>query len=283
MAEAKSSVDMQHLEMEAMHTENPWNRLEHMLSQESLEQRARDLNEQIIYDPHLRVIRGVRAQLEALYARYEQEGSLSLITEIDAVNTRLHEELQEDNTRLHLLETEQYEATQGIIHASSDDPLVRFSVSPDIDNQPRAIIHPGVPPDDEQHVLTQLQALPFMHEASLGARMLPGTVVVRAEAEPIHIPADELLGAHNLESWAGRGAYNKKDGRPSTAVVLDYASRPTDIPPLEYVVCYIQPNGRRIFMAPSSAHRAAAQKARGAPTIGVREIAFHRLRENLLP
>lgn len=259
--------------------QNPWSQVEALLKPEALAQTIQEIDHTIAHDPKLALVREANEQKEGLYRRYEQTSGPDLIDQITEIDERLHTELQEDASRLYHLGVERFDATRQRVHIAPDHPLADVQLS---DESPQTIIvRPGTRTENPQQALEQLQALPFVNELWLEARILPGVVNVQATSEhPLHIPSAGLIGAHNLASWAGRQTGNLKDGRPSSEVILDYASRTTPLPELEDVACYIQPDGRQLFVSTNSSHRSAAYKAQGAPVIPVKRLAFYRLKEN---
>lgn len=112
---------------------------------------------------------------------------------------------------------------------------------------------------------------------------LPPIEVV-ASKTPIQLPVAAFVSALGLASWAdGRvtdlsgireGFEDKKDGLDSRQVIQDYASRDTDIPPLDWAVASISPDGM-VFFASHSAHRMAAAKLKGQETILVKGLSVY--------
>ena len=101
--------------------------------------------------------------------------------------------------------------------------------------------------------------------------------------EPVQIPVANVVSAGGFDSWQGRGKGGKADknytnsegvhltGRSINAII-DYAKRPTDLPSLEGIVAYVQPNGVTIYEVDVSNHRMAAAIARGQETVAVDNI-----------
>jgi hypothetical protein len=127
-----------------------------------------------------------------------------------------------------------------------------------------------------------------LDEASAGQ---PKLVIMGQE---ISVPTANIVSASDFASWKGRdwdGMGNKsivnRDGqavtKPSFEVIKDYAERPTELPPLEGIHAYIQPNGIVIYKASPSNHRTAAAIARGQETVKMSgEIQVFGLDRNLV-
>ena len=102
------------------------------------------------------------------------------------------------------------------------------------------------------------------------------TVIVESDDNPIEIPTSALVSAIGFSGWQeGRGRGYKgqhilKDGKLSTEVIHDYATRESDIPNID-ATGVILPDGKVVFLAENS-HRAAAAKLRGQSTIKVNRL-----------
>ncbi len=112
------------------------------------------------------------------------------------------------------------------------------------------------------------------------------------------IPLANIVSAGGFDSWAGRGVNGRKDGMDdkdyqkssgeqvigrSIDAIADYALRETEIPPIEGVDAYVQPNGIVIFSVGNSNHRIAAAVARGQEFIEVDGmVSIHKLGQNLV-
>ncbi len=90
-----------------------------------------------------------------------------------------------------------------------------------------------------------------------------------------HIDPAKITGATHFTDWRGRPPENSKDREMySSSVIVDYARRPTALPPLESdALCMvIDKDGQVSYFCATSTHRAAAAKLRGEP------MAFNGLR-----
>jgi hypothetical protein len=97
-------------------------------------------------------------------------------------------------------------------------------------------------------------------------------VEIDAIRQPIRIPLAAIVSAMGFKSWeSGRGEGVAKDGKSSPAVILDYASRTTEIPDVDYAMALVQPDGKVVIMT-EDAHRVAAAKRKGQEFISIRNL-----------
>lgn len=85
---------------------------------------------------------------------------------------------------------------------------------------------------------------------------------------PIYITPDSIVGAQSFEDWRGRSSPTLKqddmgDKKPSTDVIVDYATRGTPLPTVELDLIP-QEDGQLILYA-ENAHRVAAARLRSEP------------------
>lgn len=99
-------------------------------------------------------------------------------------------------------------------------------------------------------------------------------VVIEAQQSPLEFPMAAFISAAGFDSWDGR-RHSLKDGRPSKEVIIDYASRPTDIPPVDEAFALILPNGE-VVLEPVNSHRTAAAKLKGQQTLAVKRVLIGR-------
>ena len=106
-------------------------------------------------------------------------------------------------------------------------------------------------------------------------------IAIDASTQPIEVPLSSIVSAVGFESWEnGRGDLNKKDGKRSREVIQDYASRPTEIPPIEAARAVILPNGEVVIMAENS-HRVAAAKLRNQQSIKIKFLTISRAKDTV--
>lgn len=88
--------------------------------------------------------------------------------------------------------------------------------------------------------------------------------------EIVEWPVDTIVSAESFVSWEeGRGPGVKKGGKSSREVMEDYASRGTDLPPVDFGLrVYLTPSGRMVATTENT-HRVGAAKLKGQKTIGV--------------
>jgi hypothetical protein len=100
-------------------------------------------------------------------------------------------------------------------------------------------------------------------------------IVIDARDEPLEFPLSAIVSAEGFESWeTGRGTSTLKDDKPSPAVIQDYASRSSEIPPVDHATAVILPDGGVAVMS-TNAHRIAAAKLKGQATIKVRNLVVY--------
>ncbi len=97
----------------------------------------------------------------------------------------------------------------------------------------------------------------------------PG-VELKCGDEVIDWPVDSIVAAESFISWEeGRGHDVLKDRKLSRDVMLDYAGRDTEIPPIDFgLTVYLTPSGKMVAMS-ENAHRVGASKIKGQKTIGI--------------
>ncbi len=121
-------------------------------------------------------------------------------------------------------------------------------------------------------------------------------IEAQSEDSPIEIPLDLIVYLEGFDSWLGRGIegsdtkdvggeYSKYyDGKISSLdLIKHYASLPSDLPPVDTIRLFIQPDGT-IFgdNASGDSHRIAAAALRGDTTIKARNITIQCLDENII-
>lgn len=99
-------------------------------------------------------------------------------------------------------------------------------------------------------------------------------VVIEAQENPMEFPVTAFVSAVGFDSWEGR-SYGDKEGRPSREVIADYASRPTEIPPVDEAFAMIQPDGE-VILEPINSHRTAAAKLKGQQSLAVKRVTVAR-------
>lgn len=114
--------------------------------------------------------------------------------------------------------------------------------------------------------------------------------------QPLDVPLDLIAGLPSFDSWLGRGVagstekkvsgpyakyYNRK--APSHELIKHYASLPSELPPVDTVRLFIQPDGT-VFgdNAGSDTHRIAAAVLRGDTTIKANNLTIKCLEENII-
>lgn len=110
--------------------------------------------------------------------------------------------------------------------------------------------------------------------------------IVGDSAHPIEVPTANIVSAESFDSWEeGRGKLSKMsdNGREKTSreVIEDYASRDTDVPPIESVVGYIQPNSLIVYRVKAGSHRAAAAIMRGDEYLATSNLTLVKLDQDL--
>ena len=104
------------------------------------------------------------------------------------------------------------------------------------------------------------------------------------------IPLSLFVSAPTFTSWSGRNdangkGWNSLDGSgvaSSMDVIKHYASLPTELPPLESINIYVQPDGRPFVADSDGSHRTAAAFLRGDTTIKAGSVNFVMLDSNIL-
>ena len=117
-----------------------------------------------------------------------------------------------------------------------------------------------------------------------------GEVYLGYSEEAIKVPLDLTVNAKGFESWLGRSSKDNKQfyirlGRQplsgemkSLDVAKLYAGTPTPLPPVDFMVMYIQPNQKIFFDNGSGdSHRIAAAILRGDKDIETRHVHVYKL------
>jgi hypothetical protein len=134
--------------------------------------------------------------------------------------------------------------------------------------------------DEAQHLVNGIvnsakqEESEFVPEEAFRATIDQGrpSVIIDASSKPIEVPLSSIVSAVGFQSWEnGRGDGIGKDNKSSSETIKDYASRPTEIPPLDNAVALILPNGEVVIMSENS-HRVAAAKLRGQKTIQIKHL-----------
>lgn len=125
---------------------------------------------------------------------------------------------------------------------------------------------------------------------------------IREEALKVDINADDgrlfdvplglLVYAGAFSSWEGRGPNGSSikeydddysnSAKTSHEVIHEYAALSTELPPVDKVEVYVQPDGRIFCSVPRDAHRTAAAMLRGQHTLKAKSLMFIKLDNNVL-
>lgn len=113
--------------------------------------------------------------------------------------------------------------------------------------------------------------------------------------EGIKVPLGLVVNASGFDDWRGRPQGNKKDWKircgekqiggsmSSLNVMMMYAGTPTEIPPVDVMCMYIQPNGKVFFdNAGGDSHRIAAAILRGNEYIETKNLYIYQLNRDYL-
>lgn len=108
---------------------------------------------------------------------------------------------------------------------------------------------------------------------------------ISAGAEhPLEIPLDLLVYAAGFRSWDGAGEVQNVTGlngqdlyngqkQPSIDVMREYASWPTEVPPVHEIIIYVQPDGVMLARnGEGDSHRIGAAMLRGQKTIQAHNV-----------
>jgi hypothetical protein len=115
-----------------------------------------------------------------------------------------------------------------------------------------------------------LRQLPFVKDDDLIKYSAPTRLIIDGKQ---HVPLNAVIGAEGIESWAGRGEKNLKDGKPSIDVIREYAARGKyDGSGWMLDARVVNGSDGKAYLYLSSAHRAAAAKLRGDKSIIVDSV-----------
>jgi hypothetical protein len=132
----------------------------------------------------------------------------------------------------------------------------------------------------------------FMHTDHLAFNRR--SIMVRAadRNKPFRIPLNNIVYAQGFDSWLGRGSRGNKGWSSqygagtmnSLTVIKHYAGLSTEIPPVEHIRLFVQPDGQ-IFGDNGSgdSHRIGAAILRGQGEIEAERVTFIPLDSNVLP
>lgn len=146
----------------------------------------------------------------------------------------------------------------------------------------------------KEKIEATLRHQPFIKRSELDNQRTTRRYLAISHMDTIpEIPTSNIISASSfLSDWAtGRGdgqkEYETKDGQlthgKSIDAITDYATRGTELPPLENVDAFLQPNGMVLFVLPGSNHRGAAAIAKGQKMIPVKgKVRMYQLKENIL-
>ncbi len=110
--------------------------------------------------------------------------------------------------------------------------------------------------------------------------------------KPYEVPLSAVVSAAGFESWLGRDPRDQKNwsspygagSMQSLSVIKHYAGLETELPPVDKMNVYIQPDGQ-VFCDNSAgdSHRIAAALLRGQDTVQANKLEFILLNRNRLP
>lgn len=108
--------------------------------------------------------------------------------------------------------------------------------------------------------------------------------------DPFAIPTSLFASAPGFESWSGRSDANGKGWNSdyglgvgsSIDVMKHYASLPTELPPVDLVSVYVQPDGRMFAKNNEGSHRIGAAFLRGDTSVKADDVNFVMLDRNIL-
>ena len=113
-----------------------------------------------------------------------------------------------------------------------------------------------------------------------------------ADGEDILVPLSLLVNAAGFSSWQGRGegagmtwqsAEYGNGGYTSIDAIKHYAALPTEVPPVDTINVYIQPNGCMFADNNSGdSHRVSAAFLKGQQQISAKSVNFVQLSDNYL-
>lgn len=151
-----------------------------------------------------------------------------------------------------------------------------------------------VPPEEVEEFL---RAKPFFDTSIITSQSRREVAEIRTSMyeEGIKVPLDLIVCAAGFKSWLGRAkGHNKRwsirsgrdylDGEMSSLNVIKiYAGTPTDLPPVDIMSMYIQPNGKVFFdNVGGDSHRIAAAVLRGDKNIDARMLFVYELNRDYI-
>lgn len=126
------------------------------------------------------------------------------------------------------------------------------------------------------------------HSIGMGCNSI---TVNKATNLPYEVPLSAVVSAAGFDSWEGRNprtnkGWSSKYGAgtmQSLSVIKHYAGLNTELPPVDKMSVYVQPDGQ-IFCdnGAGDSHRIAAAMLRGQSTIKANELEFVLLKDNVL-
>ncbi len=147
----------------------------------------------------------------------------------------------------------------------------------------------------EQDIKNYLNSRVFFDTTSIHSHQAtPNTLAIRAEkAAEFEIPIDLIVYAQGFDSWEGRhgsgksvnskysSLYNRN--AKSLDVIKHYASLQSELPPVDEIRVFVQPDGT-IFCDNGSgdSHRIGAAMLRGEKTVKAERLSVHVLKDNIL-
>lgn len=142
----------------------------------------------------------------------------------------------------------------------------------------------------DEDVRSYLSAKPFRDVSGHGISSKRITVEARKGA-PLEVPTNLMMYAEGFTSWQGRGEGHEQTAKSeygqetmsSLDVIRHYAGLSTEIPPVDEIRVYVQPDGK-VFCDNNTgdSHRIAAAMLRGQQSIKADNITFISLNKNVL-
>jgi hypothetical protein len=106
------------------------------------------------------------------------------------------------------------------------------------------------------------------------------SIIIEARDEPFEFPLTAFVSAAGFDSWE-HGRRKLKGDRTSEEVIQDYASRETEIPPVDSARALLLSNGEVILLS-DDAHRVAAAKLKGQTSIAVQTLTVYQAKSTAL-
>jgi hypothetical protein len=281
--------------------------IESLVSDEALSDELAHLKDDLANDPEYLLFAATETEIKQIHEQLRQEENSAMALQLGRRMRELNRDLS-SNPRY----VEYRRALDGVDSLQHSSARLIYAHSPETELLLGALqSEPGINPLNDQApfvdyklntsevwkyvpneaIKDYLDSFNFIDEKM---RLEGKSVLLKGDraGDSFAIPSSLFASMPGFKSWSGRNDTNSKgwnsdygsDVANSIDVMKHYASLPTELPSLDLVNVYVQPDGR-IFAKNHSdgSHRIGAAFLRGDKTVKTYDVNFVMLERNILP